>query len=115
MDNRKRSNSKDREHFSLDRNSYIEAPQYLLKTAEIFPFDMDTKYLYDSKDLIDSTTDNYVPHTDRVLRPELVSTFYKQVKADVKKQVPGLIKRSDFVTTKDLQEIEDMKDVLEVA
>jgi hypothetical protein len=29
--------------------------------------------------------DTYVPHVDRVLRPEIVSGFSKQVKSDLKK------------------------------
>ena len=72
-----------------------------MRTAEIFPFDMDTKYLKSAKELQESLTDAFLPHTDRVLRPEIVSSFHKQVKSDLKKQVTGLIKRNDLVAVKD--------------
>ena len=58
---------------------------------------------------------SYLPHTDRVLRPEIVSSFTKQVKSDLKKQIPGLIKRNDSIAAKDSHEAEDMKDVLELS
>lgn len=46
---------------------------------------MDPSYLENPKELLDVNNLNYAPHTDRVLRPELVSSFTKPVKADVKK------------------------------
>ena len=86
-----------------------------MRTGEIFPYDMDTKYLQSVKDLQESLTDAYLPHTDRVLRPEIVSSFPKLVKSDLKKQIPGMIKRSDFVAVKDTHELDDMRDVLEIS
>lgn len=56
-----------------------------------------------------------MPHIDRVLRPEIVSGFSKQVKADLKKQIPGLIKKSELQPSKDSQEIEDIRDLLEIS
>ena len=76
---------------------------------------MDTQFLKGNKELQEMTSDSYVPHVDRVLRPEIVSSFSKPVKSDLKKQIPGLIKRSDLQSSKDVSEIEDMRDVLEVS
>lgn len=67
----------------------------MVRTVEIFPFDMDSKFLLNFKELNESITDSYVPHVDRVLRPEVICCFSKQIKSDLKKLVPGLIKRSD--------------------
>ena len=54
---------------------YDKDPQhYILRTSEIFPYDIDP---------LDSNMDNY--HRDRVLRPELVCANEKSLRADTKK------------------------------
>lgn len=54
---------------------YDKDPQhYILRTSEIFPYDIDP---------LDSNMDNF--HRDRVLRPELVCANEKSLRADTKK------------------------------
>lgn len=53
---------------------YNDKPKYVLKTAEIFPYDVDLTDL--------------LPHPDRVLRPELVCTYERPLKSDAKKMLP---------------------------
>ena len=49
-------------------------PKYILKTSEIFPYDVDLT--------------DIIPHPDRVLRPELVCTYERPLKSDAKKMLP---------------------------
>lgn len=49
-------------------------PKYILKTAEIFPYDVDLTDL--------------LPHPDRVLRPELACAYERPLKSDAKKMLP---------------------------
>ena len=68
---------KKKHEFQDDHTAYYEVGHYLVKTGETFPFDMDSTYLESKKLLQESLTDSYTPHTDRVLRPEIVSCFSK--------------------------------------
>ena len=58
------------------------APHYILRTSEIFPYDIDPS---------DSNMDEY--HRDRVLRPELVCANEKSLRADTKKLPKSAIKK----------------------
>ena len=53
---------------------YNDVPKYILKTAEIFPYDADQQDL--------------LPHPDRVLRPELVCSYERPLKSDARKMLP---------------------------
>lgn len=63
---------------------YDKDPQYyIVRTSEIFPYDIDP---------LDSNMDNY--HRDRVLRPELVCANEKSLRADTKKLPKDALKRN---------------------
>jgi len=40
-----RKTSKSQKQFKEDQNEYFEAGHYLVRTSEIFPYDMETAYL----------------------------------------------------------------------
>lgn len=61
--------SKDFHFTELD---YLEEPYYVLKTAEIFPYDCDQ---------------SEHPKRDKFLRPEFVCTYERPLKADARKDV----------------------------
>lgn len=70
---------------------YSDTPKYILKTVEIFPFDLEVTELY--------------PHPNRFLRPELVCSNDRALKADTKKKMPRYvvqdIERNQNTTSKD--------------
>ena len=52
---------------------YLEEPFYLLKTSEIFPYDVDLNEVY--------------PRKDKYLRPEFVCSYERSLKADSRKEL----------------------------
>ncbi len=59
--------------FVLSVSEYYESPSYLVKTSEIFPFDLDPSTVQNLKEFFEEGDTNFLPHTDRVLRPEIIS------------------------------------------
>jgi len=51
---------------------YLEQPYYVLKTAEVFPFDSDQ---------------SEYPRRDRHLRPEFICSYERPLKADARKDL----------------------------
>jgi len=51
----------------------LEEPFYVLKTSEIFPFDVDLSEVY--------------PRKDKYLRPEFVCSYERPLKADARKDL----------------------------
>lgn len=57
----------------------------------------------------------YFPHTDRVLRPELISSYKNQVKSDCLKQAePPAAKPKKDQTPADQVDIDDVNDLIEI-
>lgn len=63
--------TKKSQEFHFTELHYLEEPYYVLKTAEIFPFDSDQ---------------SEHPRKDRFLRPEFVCTYERPLKADARKE-----------------------------
>lgn len=85
-----------RETRQLIRSHYIEPIQYVLKTDNIFPMDLDyeghQKVPALAKTEAHSFTTHYdkqVPHRDQVLREELFTNYEVAIKPDLKKHIPG--------------------------
>jgi len=58
----------------------------MIKTAEMFPFDMDPSYLENlTIATLNFQVEEYMPNYDHVLRPEIVSQNSKPIMADIKK------------------------------
>jgi hypothetical protein len=85
----------------------------LVRTHQIFPFDLDSSYVNKPRQLFEPSP-SYIPHTDRVLRPELVSQFHKPVKSDLLKTPYETIKKQQQRAI-DPAEVDDVKDLLELS
>jgi hypothetical protein len=53
-----------------------------VKSHEIFALDVDSNRVPNAESLLNSEKLEYLPHTDRVVRPELISSFSQKVNAD---------------------------------
>lgn len=63
--------TKKSQEFHFTELHYLEEPYYVLKTADIFPYDSDQ---------------SEHPRKDRYLRPEFVCTYERPLKADARKE-----------------------------
>ena len=107
-----------RETRQLLRSHYIEPIQYVLKTDNIFPMDLDYEgHQKDQKGAPAVKTEHHydrqVPHRDQVLRQELFTNYEVAVKADLKKHIPGQMTRADYLQAHQLaiRDPEELKDV----
>lgn len=64
--------TKKSQEFHFNDLKYLEEPYYVMKTAEIFPYDCDQSEL---------------PRKDRYLRPEFVVSYERPLKADARKDL----------------------------
>lgn len=64
--------TKKSQEFHFTELHYLEEPYYVLKTAEIFPYDCDQ---------------SEHPRRDRFLRPEFVCSYERPLKADARKEI----------------------------